>query len=715
MNPSLSLSKEWIALTGNPNTGKTAIFNLLTGLNQKVSNYPGITVERKMGEMYLPNKQIIQILDLPGSYSLTPESYDEHVVSDEILSWVHSDNKPSLILSVVDVGNLTRNLYFTSQLLDLGIPIIVVLNMMDQIQEKELPISPEQLRKNLSAAAVIPVSAIKKMGIDFLKDTIRSQLTNPKISDQKDIPFEMTGIHRYVIRPLFLFFKEKMDYSPRLAWAQALRLSCRKDGLNIYGSDIYNTQPKKKEKWQELTNIYSQVQQELKNKSIDVLALEPQLRYRWLAGIINKKEETEVKELLNETRSEKVDRIMTHKVTGPFIFIGILYLIFQSVFSWAVVPMGWMNSTVEQFGNWVRLILPPHLVRDLIVEGVIGGVGAVLVFMPQIIFLVFFIAILEDSGYMARTAFMLDRIMTKLGLHGRSILPLMTGYACAIPGIMATRTIDSWKERLVTMLILPLMSCSARLPVYALMIGAFVPSVRIFGIFDAQGMMLVVMYFLGTVTALFLAVIFSRWIKIEGQSTFIMEMPPYRIPLFRSIFRQVYLRVKQFVKDAGKIILVISIILWILASFPKTDGTQNIQSSYAGKIGRTIEPIIRPLGFDWKIGISLLTSFAAREVMVSTLATIYNVESEDGEFVKLTDCLKQDINPETKEPTYSLLTGISIMVFFVFAAQCMATFAVVRRETNTWRWPLFMICYMTGLAYIMSFIVYQGGAYLGMG
>jgi len=341
-------------------------------------------------------------------------------------------------------------------------------------------------------------------------------------------------------------------------------------------------------------------------------------------------------------------------------------------------------------------------------------VGAVLVFMPQIIFLVFFMAILEDSGYMARTAFMLDRIMIKLGLHGKSILPLMTGYACAIPGIMATRTIDNWKERLVTILILPLMSCSARLPVYALMIGAFVPSTKVFGIFDAQGMVLVVMYFLGTVTALFLAVLFSRWIKNEGNSTFIMEMPPYRIPLFRSVFRQVYLRVKQFVNDAGKIILVVSIILWALASFPKTDETQNIQSSYAGKIGKTIEPVIRPLGFDWKIGISLLTSFAAREVMVSTLATIYNVEADD-DLIKLTDRLKKDIDHETKEPTYSLLTGISIMVFFVFAAQCMATFAVVRRETNTWKWPFFMICYMTGLAYIMSFIVYQGGIYFGMG
>jgi ferrous iron transport protein B len=350
------------------------------------------------------------------------------------------------------------------------------------------------------------------------------------------------------------------------------------------------------------------------------------------------------------------------------------------------------------------------------VEGGIGGVGAVLVFLPQIIFLVLFMALLEDSGYMARIAFMLDKGMSKMGLHGRSVLPLMTGYACAIPGIMATRTIDSWKERLVTMLILPLMSCSARLPVYALMIGAFIPSVKLFGFLDAQGLTMVLMYFLGTVTALVLGLIFSRWINVKGQSTFIMELPPYRVPLMRSIFRQVFLRVKQFVTDAGKIILVISVVLWALASFPKSkDVPQNIQSSYAGKIGKTMEPLIRPLGFDWKIGISLLTSFAAREVMVSTLATIYNVESDDGEIVKLTDALRQTKNHDTGNPEYSILTGISIMVFFVFAAQCMATFAVVKRETQTWKWPLFMIFYMTGLAYLMSLIVYQGGLFLGFG
>ena len=665
--------------------------------------------------IHFTNDQAIQILDLPGSYSLTPESFDEHIVSDEIFSWIHGEEKPSLILSVVDVENLSRNLYLTSQLLDLGIPIIVVLNMMDRIQEESLILSPQQLKERLCAADVVPVSAIEKMGMEHLKDSILTNLKSPPNLDEEDIPFEITGIMRSALQPMYQFFKEKMQYSPRLAWAQSVRITSRKEAIKLYESGNSDNSSLYKEKLIELNKIHSAVQQKLNGNTQDPSTLEPQLRYRWIDGILRKKEKEDLVDLSRKSNSEKVDKILTHKLWGPFIFIGLLYLIFQSVFSWAVVPMDWVNNVVTKFGNWVNSVMPEHVIRDLMVEGVIGGVGAVLVFMPQIIILVFFLALLEDSGYMARIAFMLDRVMSKLGLHGRSVLPLMTGYACAIPGIMATRTIDSWKERLVTILILPLMSCSARLPVYALMIGAFIPPVRFFGIIDAQGLTMVVMYFLGTVTALILAMIFTRWIKVEGESTFIMEMPPYRVPLMRSVFRQVYLRVKQFVTDAGKIILVISVVLWVLASFPKTDNSQNIKTSYAGKIGKVIEPIIRPLGFDWKIGISLLTSFAAREVMVSTLATIYNVESDDGNVVKLTDALQQDKNPETGKPAYTVLTGISIMVFFVFAAQCMATFAVVRRETNTWKWPLFMIFYMTGLAYVMSFIVYQGGLLIGVG
>ncbi len=700
-----------IALTGNPNTGKTAIFNLLTGLQQKVSNYPGITVEKKLGTMSLNNKRSIQILDLPGSYSLTSESYDEHVVSDEIFSWIHYNKKPNIILSVVDAESLSRNLYLTSQLLDLEIPVIIVLNMMDRISEETLPLSPKQLKERLKVSDVVPISALRKKGINQLRDSIQTTLDNPQDLPSNDIPFEITGILRSSLKPIHDFFNKTLKYSSRLSWAQALRLISRKSLIDMYEN---NNKIMIEKDLSELKLIHSQTLERLDREEIDLLSLESNLRYRWIDGILKKKDEP-ISEPFDESKSEKIDRILTHKYAGPFIFIGILYVIFQSVFSWAVTPMDWVNNVIFHLGSWVQSVIPEHLLRDLIVEGVIGGVGAVLVFLPQIIILVLFMTVIEDTGYMARIAFMLDKLMSKLGLHGKSILPLMTGYGCAIPGIMATRTIDSWKERLVTMLILPLMSCSARLPVYALMIGAFIPSIKLFGIVNAQGFTLVLMYFLGTVTALLLSIIFSKWIPIERNSIFVMEMPPYRIPLMRSIIKQVYLRVKQFVSDAGRIILVISIILWVLASFPKTESEHHIQNSYAGKIGKMIEPAIRPLGFDWKIGIGLLTSFAAREVMVSTMATIYNVESDDGNIIRITEALKQDKNQETGEPVYSTLTGLSIMVFFVFAAQCMATFAVVRRETGTWKWPLFMIFYMTSLAYIMSLIVYQGGLLLGFG
>jgi len=359
------------------------------------------------------------------------------------------------------------------------------------------------------------------------------------------------------------------------------------------------------------------------------------------------------------------------------------------------------------------------MLRDLLVEGIIAGVGSILIFLPQILILMFFMTLLEDTGYMARVAFMMDSFMKMIGLHGRSVLPLMSGYACAIPGIMSTRTIDSWKERLITILILPLMSCSARLPVYTLMIGTFIPATHVFGFFNLQGLILVIMYFLGTVTAFVLAKVFSLFIKVEGKSSFVMELPPYRIPLWISVFSQVLNRGKLFVVNAGKIILSISIVLWFLASYPKVDetnGNENpIRTSYAGKIGQAIEPVIKPLGFDWKLGIGLITSFAAREVLVSTMATIYNIESNLDNIVQLKDAMKSDKNPETGKPLYTPLVAISLMVFFVFAAQCMATFAIVRNETNSWKWPLFMIIYMNGLAFGASFIVYQGGLLLGYG
>jgi ferrous iron transport protein B len=388
--------------------------------------------------------------------------------------------------------------------------------------------------------------------------------------------------------------------------------------------------------------------------------------------------------------------------------------------------MDWIDAGIGLIGNSILDIMSAGILRDLIVEGIIGGVGAILIFLPQILILVFFMTLLEDSGYMSRVAFIFDKFMTKVGLHGRSVLPLMSGYACAIPGVMATRTIDGWKERLTTIMVLPLMSCSARLPIYALMIGAFIPARKVFGLFNLQGLTFIFMYFLGTFTALVIAKILSKFIKTKGHSSFVMELPPYRVPLMRSVFHQVYSRGKLFLFNAGKIIMAISVVLWFLASFPKVtvDSTNisnleqieivnPIHNSYAGKIGHTIEPIIAPLGFDWKIGVGLITSFAAREVVISTLATLYNVEGDGENVVSLSESMKNDINPKTGLPVYSTLVALSLMVFYVFAAQCMATFAIVRYETNSWKWPLIMITYMTSLAYIASFLVYQGGSLIG--
>ncbi len=441
------------------------------------------------------------------------------------------------------------------------------------------------------------------------------------------------------------------------------------------------------------------------------------MRYKWIDGILPFVQPKIRTKIQKETRSERWDKILTHPWMGPAIFMAILYFIFQSIFTWASIPMDWIQAGIDNISMFVLSNMSPGMLRDILVEGIIGGVGAIVIFLPQILILSFFLTMLEDTGYMARVAFMLDKSMTKMGLHGKSILPLMSAYACAIPGIMSTRTIDSWKERLVTILILPLMSCSARLPVYTLLISAFIPPITVGGYFNLQGLTLVVMYFLGTVTALILAKIFSRFIKEKSSSSFVMELPPYRLPIARSVIRQVFIRGKLFLVNAGKIIMAISILLWFLASFPKVDASLTdvnpIHHSYAGKIGHAMEPVIRPLGFDWKIGIGLLTSFAAREVMVSTMATIYNVEDRGDETVNLREAMRNDVDVKTGVPVYTPLIALALMVFYVFAAQCMATFAIVRQETNSWKWPLFMIAYLTILAYTGAFIVYRGGLLLG--
>ncbi len=688
----LTQDSHWVALVGNPNCGKTAIFNLLTGLHQKVSNYPGITVEKKEGTVYAQGDKTFNLLDLPGTYSLSAESFDEQIVSDQVLSWAKGENPPAVIVSVVDASNLSRNLYLTTQLLDLDIPTIVVLNMMDQLKDSS-QIEIQKLKKELGVSAVVPISAKMNWGLDALKSAIQKSLVNVAQTNHQSqwINQDISHQIKLLIEPHFS--------SSKFAAAHALRRISRNESLNGENSNI------------------EAIRNSILELGYNTDTLEATLRYKWIDGILPFVQPKIRTKIQKETRSERWDKILTHPWMGPAIFMAILYFIFQSIFTWASIPMDWIQAGIDNIAIFVLSNMSPGMLRDILVEGIIGGVGAIVIFLPQILILSFFLTVLEDTGYMARVAFMLDKSMTKMGLHGKSILPLMSAYACAIPGIMSTRTIDSWKERLVTILILPLMSCSARLPVYTLLISAFIPPITVGGYFNLQGLTLVVMYFLGTVTALILAKIFSRFIKEKSSSSFVMELPPYRVPITRSVIRQVFIRGKLFLVNAGKIIMAISILLWFLASYPKVDSSLTdvnpIHHSYAGKIGHAMEPVIRPLGFDWKIGIGLLTSFAAREVMVSTMATIYNVEDRGDKTVNLREAMRNDVDEKTGVPVYTPLIALALMVFYVFAAQCMATFAIVRQETNSWKWPLFMIAYLTILAYAGAFIVYRGGLLLG--
>ena len=703
-----------IALLGNPNSGKTAIFNLLTKLRHKVSNYPGVTVEQKMGIVKLNNGRLAELLDLPGTYSLTPESLDEKIVAEEVTKWVHGIHRPDAIISVVDASNLSRNLYLTTQLTDLGIPVVMALNMMDLV--KSGTVDHHQLSEKLGIHAAIPMSAKEKWGVNHLLDGLWKVLESPPPDCSFMIPLNIPAIVSTTLEPLTSIFKENFQYSPRLAVAQALRVITRNSALELYRKIIQTLPGLDDNLFEKLIDTRREIIGQLESLNYSHRILEATLRYAMIDDMVKSIQPDNEKILKQVTRSEKADRILTHKWLGPAIFISIMYIIFHSVFTLATIPMDWIDESIHKIGDIILRTMGPGMLRDLLVDGVFGGVGAILVFLPQILILVFFLSMLEDSGYMARVAFLLDRFMTKVGLHGRSALPLISGYACAIPGIMASRTIDSWKERLITILILPLMSCSARLPVYSLLIGAFIPAKLLFGFISLQGFTLVTMYILGTVVAFILAWIFSKFIPIQGKSSFVMEMPPYRIPIMGSVFHQVFTRAKLFLKNAGQIILAISIVLWFIASFPSSPNSVNgnhVEDSYAGKIGKIIEPVIKPLGFDWKIGIGLVTSFAAREVMVSTLATLYSVDNGENSIVHLSSSLVKDINIHTGKQRYDVLFALSLMVFYVFAAQCMATFAIVKVETNSWKWPIFMICYMSMLAYGASFLVYQGGRLLG--
>ena len=683
--------KPRIALLGNPNVGKTAVFNLLTGLNQKVSNYPGITVERKSAEVTI-NKTSLIFEDYPGTYSIIPQSLDEEIVTNSIYNWIREpDKRPDAIIYVAEYNNIRRNLYLFSQILELNIPSILLLNMNDIVIE-ENKIDYIKLKEELNIDNVILFSATTKEGLKELSSQVIKTVENTETRSHAlmSIPDNLIDI----INPLNAVSKNVFNQKGKLLDSISFRLLCNKTHVN----KILLNEKDKNDLIESIDSIQSNIDNEFRPM---LKTMEADLRYGWIDTLLLKCSFKKIRVIERRTKSEKIDQILTHPFVGPIIYVSILYFIFQSIFTFATIPMDLIDSAVGQFGDFVSSVMGPGMFTNLIVKGVIAGIGGIVIFLPQIILLMFFMTLLEDTGYMTRITFMMDKFMRKMGLHGKSILPIMSGYACAIPGIISTRTIDSWKERLVTILVLPLISCSARLPVYALMIGAFIP-------LKLQGITMVAMYFLGTVTAFILAKVFSKFLSEKSNPSFIMELPSYRVPIVSSVLWQVFNRGKLFLIDAGKVIMIISIILWFLASFPTN--ASNVEESYAGKIGHTVEPLIEPLGFDWKIGIALITSFAAREVVVSTMSQIYNLDNDDDDdeqqMVKVQDAVAND-------PHYSPLIAVSLMVFYVYAAQCMATFAVVRTETNSYKWPMFMIFYMTLLAYLASLFIYQFGTYLG--
>ncbi|MBR9860703.1 ferrous iron transport protein B [bacterium] len=613
-------SNKTFVLAGNPNAGKSSLFNELTGMRQKITNIPGTTIENKKGTVKLDSGNAL-LIDTPGTYSMFPKSLDEI----EAVKVINSDAPPDCLIYVADASNLKRNLFYFSQLADLKLPMILVLNMVDVANFKGVVIDTERLEKELGIR-IFKVNARSGEGIAALKEAL----------DQKQ-------------------FVPHYDFK-----------------------------------------AIAESEHESRYDAIDHLLQKA-------VGIKNPV----------EMLSSKLDKLATHPVWGYIIFLGILFLIFQSVFTLAEYPMRWIESGFESLSNYLSASLPDHWIKSLFVNGIIAGLAGVVVFVPQITILFFFMVLLEDTGYMARVSFITDRMLRSLGLSGKSVIPLLSGAACAIPAIMSTRTIENWKDRLITIMVTPLMSCSARLPVYTLLISMAIPNKMILGFMNLQALVLLAMYVLGTAAALLAALAFKFILKHDIPSFFIMELPLYHTPRWKNIWTTCWQKATSFITEAGKVILIVSIVLWFLASYgPKPEQTVSIQEveqldqSYAGKIGKSIEPVIKPIGFNWKIGIALITSFAAREVFVGTMSTIYSVENED-DHEQIRNKMRKDTDPATGQPVYSLAVVLSLLVFYAFAMQCMSTLAVVYKETKQWKWPVIQFFYMTGLAYIGSFIVYN--------
>ena len=699
-------NRQKVALVGNPNSGKSSLFNQLTGLKQKIGNFPGVTVEKRSGITVLPDGSSMEVIDLPGIYSIYPRSLDEKIVA-EILLDHHAPSTPDKIIVIADATNLKRGLLLLSQIVDIGLPTILALNMMDLVAKAGISYDIKDLAKRLGIP-VIPINARMGIGLEELKKAISKPLACPSKS-------------------IFSIWDEAK------APVQELRESLGVD--NDYEAYQFLEQPKS-------LSFLSKKDQEVVN--------EVRERFHFFPGKFQGAETIQrygfIQDLLNEVTlrqtdfswknySRKIDRILTHKVWGYALFFAILFLIFQSIFAWATFPMDMIDLLFANLSRYLHSVLPAGPLSSLLADGIVPGIGGIVIFVPQIAILFAFISILEESGYMARVVFLMDKLMRKFGLNGKSVVPLMSGVACAIPAIMATRTIDNWKERTITIFVTPLMSCSARLPVFTILIALIVPEQKVLGFFNLQGIALMALYLLGFVAALGSAWVMKQIIRVKERSFLIMELPTYRVPRWTNVGYTIVEKTKAFVVEAGKIIMSISIVLWVLASYGPGDNISKareyvlaetqaapltgknledriaaykLEHSYAGVIGKALEPGIQPLGYDWKIGIALVTSFAAREVFVGTMATIYSIGSSAGDnAATIKTRMREEINPLTGGPRFTPAVGFSLLVFYTFAMQCMSTLAVVYRETKGWKWPLLQLCYMTGLAYVSAWIVFH--------
>jgi len=695
-------NKITVALVGNPNSGKTTLFNALTGLNQKVGNFPGITVDKKVGacqisQLASKNKIDTEFIDLPGTYSLYPKSMDESI-SFQVLCDPKNEHHPDVNIIIVDASNLKRSLCLATQVIDLKTPCILALNMMDLIESDGVKIYLKLLEEKLGVA-VVPINARKKIGIGNLKQAI----LNVKERENKNSFVDIKNLCPNLIEDIQKLINKASDYN-------AFQIAC-----NYKTITDFSKQDKDK-----LDSIIS----EHKFIAKRLQATETVRRYKAIDQLLEECVEYP-ENSKNNSLTQKLDNILTHPIYGFAIFLGVLFLIFQAVFSWSEYPMEIIDNSISQLSQFVANSLPEGALNSLIVDGIIAGLGGIVIFVPQIAFLFAFIAILEDTGYMSRVSFITDKLLRGFGLSGRSIIPLLSGAACAIPAVMSARTIPNWKERIITIMVVPLMSCAARLPVYTLLISMMIPAEQKWFIFNLQGLTMMGFYLIGFVSAILIAWLMKYIIKSKERSYFVMEMPTYKTPDWRTVFYTIIEKVKVFLIDAGKIIIAISVVLWALSSYGpsskfdeierKYQNTENaevviasekLESSYAGIIGKSIEPVIAPLGFDWRIGISLITSFAAREVFVGTMSTIYSVGDADNT-KSIREKLMSHKNPETGEAFFTPAVALSLMLFYAFAMQCMSTLAIVFRETNGWKWPVIQFIYMSALAYLASFVAYQ--------